>query len=491
MSDLSDMATRRTLMVALVMSLQARLVYPHVSLLYPPARTLDLDFLDNSRTVGDCGMEKGDIKTNLQAGGSLNLTWSLGYPHPGGYRLTLVNPTTSNQKVLIPTSGSDWETAQGKYAQSHQLQLPSESCDDCYLRFERQATNWGANYIFRSCADISLSSSPVGDFCSGRGTSQGGVCSCQQGYLGHKCQYKTECQSDLDCNGPKGQGTCVTLDNSVYKDSKCFCSPGFYGAQCDKKSRWNADRAQAFNKGDFTEVKLGKGGTESLLYWRVEDDGDIEIVYEAPTTSWVGLGWKPSDLAWPACQSFPETVPAPKRVDPKQMDCTDMVIGRARGNQGSVADYYSRDRSTPREDSFWGGEDDLTSAHAWEAEGKTFMRFTKKVGGGTGDHPLTGKLTLIWAYGGWDQGKQDDAFYQDDQLKFHGHSRDRIGVSTLDLGDLGSGSFSAFTGENGNVHIAILVSVVLFVAMMGFQVFINFQRGKKKPVAESRQYLHQ
>merc|ERR1719312_1437499 len=71
-----------------------------------------------------------------------------------------------------------------------------------------------------------------------------------------------------------------------------------------------------------------------------------------------------------------------------------MVIGRARGNQGSVADYYSRDRSTPREGSFWGGEDDLTSAHAWEAEGKTFMRFTKKVGVGTipslASSPLSG-----------------------------------------------------------------------------------------------------
>lgn len=31
----------------------------HVSLTFPPARKYDLDFLDNSRTKGPCGMPKG------------------------------------------------------------------------------------------------------------------------------------------------------------------------------------------------------------------------------------------------------------------------------------------------------------------------------------------------------------------------------------------------------------------------------------------------
>ncbi|GFG39422.1 hypothetical protein Cfor_08371, partial [Coptotermes formosanus] len=30
----------------------------HVALTYPPARKYDLDFLDNSRTKGPCGMPK-------------------------------------------------------------------------------------------------------------------------------------------------------------------------------------------------------------------------------------------------------------------------------------------------------------------------------------------------------------------------------------------------------------------------------------------------
>jgi len=32
----------------------------HVALTYPPARKYDLDFLDNSRTKGPCGMPKGE-----------------------------------------------------------------------------------------------------------------------------------------------------------------------------------------------------------------------------------------------------------------------------------------------------------------------------------------------------------------------------------------------------------------------------------------------
>lgn len=34
----------------------------HVALTFPPARKYDLDFLDNSRTPGPCGMPKGECK---------------------------------------------------------------------------------------------------------------------------------------------------------------------------------------------------------------------------------------------------------------------------------------------------------------------------------------------------------------------------------------------------------------------------------------------
>lgn len=37
------------------------LAFSHVALTYPPARKYDLDFLDNSRTKGPCGMPKGEF----------------------------------------------------------------------------------------------------------------------------------------------------------------------------------------------------------------------------------------------------------------------------------------------------------------------------------------------------------------------------------------------------------------------------------------------
>jgi hypothetical protein len=82
-------------------------------------------------------------------------------------------------------------------------------------------------------------------------------------------------------------------------------------------------------------------------------DGDeVEMILTAPTTSYVGLGWRPSS-ATKSCQAFPEQYPKPRGSDFHAMDCMDMVIGVARDGMGRVGDFYTRDRSTPREDSFW------------------------------------------------------------------------------------------------------------------------------------------
>lgn len=64
------------------------------------------------------------------------------------------------------------------------------------------------------------------------------------------------------------------------------------------------------------------------------------------------------------------------------MDCTDLVIGSARGDLGRVADYYTRDRSTPRYDSFFGGTESLMGAAAYEEGRVTTLLFRKKLTGG-------------------------------------------------------------------------------------------------------------
>jgi len=61
------------------------------------------------------------------------------------------------------------------------------------------------------------------------------------------------------------------------------------------------------------------------------------------------------------------------------MDCTDIVIGMARGSSSRVWDYYTRDRATPRFDTFWGGKNDLTAAMGFERDGVTTIVFRKKL----------------------------------------------------------------------------------------------------------------
>ena len=64
------------------------------------------------------------------------------------------------------------------------------------------------------------------------------------------------------------------------------------------------------------------------------------------------------------------------------MDCVDMVIGAARGKQSRVLDCYTRDRSTPRTDDFYGGVDSLTAAVGMEQDGMTYIKFRKQLNTG-------------------------------------------------------------------------------------------------------------
>lgn len=122
------------------------------------------------------------------------------------------------------------------------------------------------------------------------------------------------------------------------------------------------------------------------------------------------------------------------------MDCTDIVIGTARNQTSRVLDYYTRDRSTPRVDEFWGGENDLTATGGFEENGVTTIIFRRKlVSSDNTDHSIVDDLMhVIWARG-QEEGKyvhsppsgleKDTAsvpeFYRPDELKYHGHKQQR------------------------------------------------------------------
>ena len=66
-----------------------------------------------------------------------------------------------------------------------------------------------------------------------------------------------------------------------------------------------------------------------------------------------------------------------------------------------IWDYYTRDRSTPKRDTVWGGSNDLTAAAGWERDGETVIMFRKKLkGNGFTDHDIVDEnMHVIWAVG--------------------------------------------------------------------------------------------
>ncbi|KAK3090959.1 hypothetical protein FSP39_016057 [Pinctada imbricata] len=133
---------------------------------------------------------------------------------------------------------------------------------------------------------------------------------------------------------------------------------------------------------------------------------------------------------------------------PHAMDCTDMIIGSARGMRSRIGDYYSRDRSTPLHDEAYGGTESLTAAVGFEEDGYTTILFRKKLQAAESvDFSITNSfMHVIWARG-QDAGNyvhvpptgidgsttaSDPNYYKVDELKYHGHASHR-GVRTLNF----------------------------------------------------------
>lgn len=131
------------------------------------------------------------------------------------------------------------------------------------------------------------------------------------------------------------------------------------------------------------------------------------------------------------------------------MDCTDIVIGSARNQSSRILDYYTRDRSTPRQDSFYGGTSDLTATGGFEENGVTTIIFRRKLQStDVADHSIVNDLMhVIWARGQESgnyvhsppSGLEKESasikdFYKADELKYHGHKMQR-GVTQINFFD--------------------------------------------------------
>nr|XP_014100024.1 uncharacterized protein LOC106624750 isoform X5 [Bactrocera oleae] len=270
----------------------------HVALTYPPARKYDLDFLDNSRTKGPCGMPKGSIRTSILSGSKFNATWHLAYPHKGGFRLQLLDALDRPVLDLTPHVNGAEFVRTDVTAQSFQVSIPKDfECFNCTLRLLRQADEWSAGYRFWSCADVDIKNrKDFREACSGNGKYFPSRCKCDKNFYGPQCQYKDECTNNQDCGN---QGKCIDLAGTSLPRKQCYCNFGWHGIGCNKKSPFRTTDL------DMSAYSMKQLSPDYQLYWRLlEEHKEIEVVLKVNSTSWVGLGWRPNSLN-AECKNFP------------------------------------------------------------------------------------------------------------------------------------------------------------------------------------------
>lgn len=92
---------------------------------------------------------------------------------------------------------------------------------------------------------------------------------------------------------------------------------------------------------------------------------------------------------------------AANRVTTSAMHCTDMVVGMVSNGRARIMDLFSPSKATPMEDTFFGGENSLTSAAAFQEDGVTTLVFRKKIQAEEkwDNSFVNGPMTVIWAKG--------------------------------------------------------------------------------------------
>lgn len=135
------------------------------------------------------------IRTSIASGSTFNITWFTAFPHhvcaydpnapfgrqlrysfQGGYRIEVLNEKEEPIAVLTSTDGAFVGENDATYANhqssarhfnnhplaisrrdSQTVTLPADlECSNCAIRLVRQATEWGSEYQFFSCADVNI-----------------------------------------------------------------------------------------------------------------------------------------------------------------------------------------------------------------------------------------------------------------------------------------------------------------------------------------------
>uniref|UniRef100_A0A914YMR3 DOMON domain-containing protein n=1 Tax=Panagrolaimus superbus TaxID=310955 RepID=A0A914YMR3_9BILA len=388
---------------------------------------------------------KNPYFTTFAVGKQYNLTWTSNHHfHKGGIRLTLLDPNENIIQQLEPIQANDWAK---ETPLNLTLSFPRE-CHGCVLQLERQALEYGPNYIFHSCADVNIESALENSDeiqCSGNGRFTENGCICRKYFSGDRCQYRVECENDADCI----HGKCIKESRPALIQKTCFCDYSFYGKNCETEFKNEKSEDMCFNYENLVDTSspMFKGygifnpdcynkielNSEDFVYSRLIDN-EVEVILDFNTTGWISIGWRPLKLDT-SCRLFPDIgLPRSRsfrQTDSKQngfiksalqaplhaMDCTDIIVASVIDGRSRIQDMYTRDRSTPLPDTFFEGENSLTAAFGIERDGRTVVMFRRNVREiEPSDHPLgPGPIHGIWA-------KSSET---SDELRYHGGSRYR------------------------------------------------------------------
>ncbi|KAK9836584.1 hypothetical protein WJX74_003639 [Apatococcus lobatus] len=326
----------------------------HVQLLYPQALSPN-DYLTSLHTAGLCGEERTGYDfsliwrnwiflnrnaTSLQSGTSSNVTWSSVNDHVGGWKLELWDQTF--QLAYAWDNSSHWGCDADGTARWANIQLPSQPCANCTLRLLRQALDksLGDNFTYASCSAVNIVTSAVDcNGCSGHGSCVQGACQCDNSraagfWEGTHCERENECQADADC----GQyGRCIDMGEDIAYPPRfqCHCQNGYFGPAnvtasgrlpvrtCSRRSALAAASSNdargwaAF----YSNQSFSNPNNTYTVFWKIENGTTtpyIEYAIWANTSSWVGLGLRPTANRSQAntqptyTDANPWTLPAPR-----------------------------------------------------------------------------------------------------------------------------------------------------------------------------------
>ncbi|XP_038068000.1 uncharacterized protein LOC119737611 [Patiria miniata] len=186
-------------------------------------------------------------------------------------------------------------------------------------------------------------------------------------------------------------------------------------------------------------IPWGSGGAEPGA--SAEPEPEAEPTAEPGAVPTAGPTLEPGATAEPAAEGEPEGEPEAPAAALHPMDCMDIVIGMVDGGLSRVGDYYTRDRSTPRRDSFYGGMESLTAAGGKEYNDRTIVKFRRKLTSTErSDHSImNGPMTVIFARGqdygryvhnppsGVEHCTTSQRFYKRFELKYHGTAQSQRG----------------------------------------------------------------